>query len=111
MQRNKEKEQTGKDKRFLQVNWRYQGNISCKNGHNKSKNGKDQTEAEEIRKWQKEYTKEVYKKGLNDPNNHSDMVTHLERDILEYEVKWALGSITMNKAMEMMEFQLSYLNS
>ena len=58
----------------------------------------DLTEAEEIKeRWQK-YTEEQYKKGLNDPDNHSGIVTHLEPDILECEVKWALGSITVNKA-------------
>ena len=52
----------------------------------KNRNGKDLVETEEIKKWQ-EYT-ELYKKGLNDPDNHNDVVTHLEPDILEYEVKW-----------------------
>ena len=54
------------------------------------------TEAENIKKWQ-EYTEELYKKVLNDPNNHSGVITHLEPDILECEVRWALGSITTNK--------------
>jgi len=53
----------------------------------------------------------TYKKGVNDPDNHNDMVTYLQPDILECEVKWALGSITMNKASAVMEFQLSYFNS
>ena len=56
------------------------------------------TEAEEIKKRQQEYTEELYKKDLNDLDNHDGMITHLESDILECEVKWALGSITMNKA-------------
>ena len=64
----------------------------------KDRNSKDLTEAEEIKKRWQEYTEEVYKKGLNDSNHHNDVVTHLEPDILEYEVKWALGSITTNKA-------------
>ena len=60
----------------------------------KNNNNMDLTEAEEIKKrWQ-----ELYKKGLNDPDNHDGVVTHLELDILDYEVKWALGSIAMNKA-------------
>ena len=68
------------------------------NGHIKDRNGMDLTEAEEITtRWQ-EYTEELYKKDLNDPDNHNDVVTHLEADILECEVKWALGSITRNKA-------------
>ena len=62
----------------------------------KDRNSKDLTEAEEIKKRQQEYT-EVYKKGLNDLNHHNDVVTYLEPDILEYEVKWALGSITRNE--------------
>ena len=58
----------------------------------------DLTEAKDIkRKWQ-EYTEESYKKDLHDPDNHDGVITHLEPDILEFEVKWALGSITMNKA-------------
>ena len=61
-------------------------------------NVKDLTEAEEIKKRWQEYTEEFYKKGLNDPENHNDVVTHQEPDILECEVKWAVGSITMNKA-------------
>ena len=53
----------------------------------------------------------MYKNGHNDPDNHDGVITHLEPDILEWEVKWALGSITMNKASEVMEFQLSYFKS
>ena len=73
-------------------------NISCKDGQNKHQNGKDLTEAERIKKRRLEYTDELYKKGFNDPDNHDDVVTHLEPDILEWEVKWALESISMNKA-------------
>ena len=58
----------------------------------------DLTEAEDIKKRWQESTEELYKKGLNDPDNHNSVVTHLEPDILECEVKWALGSITKNKA-------------
>ena len=64
----------------------------------KDKNGMDLTEAEDIKKMQPEYTEELYKKDLHDPYNHDGVITHLEPDILECEVKWALGSITMNKA-------------
>ena len=64
--------------------------------------------AEDIKtRWQ-EYTEELYKKGLQDPNNHDGMITHLEPDILEWEVKWALGSITTTKLVEVMEFQLNF---
>ena len=70
----------------------------AKMGTLKDRNGMGLTEAEDIKnKWQ-EYTEELYKKDLHDPDNHDDMITHLEPDILECEVKWALGSITMNKA-------------
>ena len=64
----------------------------------KNRNGKDLTEAEKIKKRQQECTEELYKKDLNDPDNHDDVITHLEPDILECEVKWALGSMIMNKA-------------
>ena len=56
------------------------------------------TEAEDIKKWWQEYTEELYKKDLHDSDNHNGVITHLEPDILECEVKWALGSITINKA-------------
>ena len=58
----------------------------------------DLTEAEDIKKWWQEYTEELYKKELHDPDNHNGVITHLEPDILECEVKWALGHITTNKA-------------
>ena len=64
----------------------------------KDRNGKDLTEAGEIKKRWQEYRDELYKKGLNDPDNHDGVITHLEPDIREYKVKWALGSITTNKA-------------
>ena len=64
----------------------------------KDRNGKDLTEAEEIKKRWQEYTEELHTKGLKNLDNHDDVVTHLEPDILEYEVKWALGSIATNKA-------------
>ena len=66
-------------------------------GSIKDRNGLDLTEAEDIKRWQ-EYTEELYKTHLHDPDNHDGVVTHLEPDILECEVKWALGSITKNKA-------------
>ena len=67
-------------------------------GSIKDRNGRDLTEAEDIKKRWQEYTEELYKKDLHDPDNHDDVITHLEPDILEWEVKWALGSITRNKA-------------
>ena len=73
------------------------GTFHAKMGTIKHRSGKDLTEAEEIKmKWQ-EYTEELYKKSLNDTDNHNGVITHLEPDILECEVKWVLGSITMNK--------------
>ena len=64
----------------------------------KDRNSMDLTEAEGIRKWWQEYTEELYKKDLHDPDNHNGVITHLEPDILAWEIKWTLGSITMNKA-------------
>ena len=67
-------------------------------GKIKDRNGVDLTEAEDIKKRRQEYTEELYKKDLHDPDSHKDVITHLEPDILECEVKWVLESITMNKA-------------
>ena len=75
----------------------------------KDRNGLYLTEAEDKR-WQ-EYTEELYKKDLHDPDNHNGMITHLEPDILECEVKWDLGSITTNKASRGDGIQLSYFKS
>ena len=74
------------------------GTFHAKMGSIKDRNGRDLTEAEDIKKRCQEYTGELYNKELHDPDNHDDVITHLEPDILEYEVKWALGSITMKKA-------------
>ena len=71
----------------------------------KDRNGMDLTEAEDIKKRWQEYTEEVYKKGLQDPNNYDGVITHLEPDILECEVKGGLETITMTKLEEVMEFQ------
>ena len=71
----------------------------------------DLTEAEDIRKRLQEYTEELYKKDLYDPDNHDDVVTHLEPGILECEVKWALENSLRTKLLEVMEFQLSYFKS
>ena len=86
MQRNRGKQQNGKDKRALQENQRYQRNISCKDGLDKDRNGMDLTEAEDIKKRWQEYTEEMYKKDLHDPDNHDGVITHLEPAILESEV-------------------------
>ena len=74
------------------------GTFHGKMGTIKDRNGLDLTEAEDMKKRWQEYTEELYKKDLHNPDNHDDMITNLEPDILECEVKWALESITMNKA-------------
>ena len=68
----------------------------------------DLREAEDIKKRWQEYTEELYKKNVHDQDNYDGVITHLQPDILEYEVKWVLGSLTMNKASGGMEFQVSY---
>ena len=73
------------------------GTFHAKMGTRKDRNGTDLTEAEDIKKKWQEYTDELYKKDLNDPDKHNGVVTHQEPDILECEVKWALGNITRNK--------------
>ena len=73
------------------------GTFHAKMSTIKDRNGMDLTEVEDIKRWQ-EYTEELYKIDLHDPDNHDDVITNLEPDILECEVKWALESITMNKA-------------
>ena len=74
------------------------GTFHAKMGSVKDRNGMDLTEAEDIKKRWQEYMEELYKKDLQDPDNHDGMITHLEPDILECELKWALESIVMNKA-------------
>ena len=89
------------------------GTFYAKMGTIKDRNCMDPTEAENIKKKWQEYTEELYKKDLHDPDNHDGVITHthLEPDIMECEVKWALGSITTNKVSEVMEFQLSSFKS
>ena len=74
------------------------GTLHAKMGRIKDRNGMDLTEAEDIKKRWHKYTEELYKKDLHDPDNHNGVITHVEPDILEWEVQWALGSITTNKA-------------
>ena len=87
------------------------GTFHAKMGSIKDRNGMDLIEAEDSRKRWQEYTEELYKKYLHNPDNHDGMITHLEPDILECEVKWALGSTTMNKASGGDGIQLSYFKS
>ena len=97
MQRNREK-QMGKTRDLFKKIRDTKGKFHAKMGTIKDRNGMDLTEAEDIKKRWQEYTEELYKKDLHDPDNYDGVITHLETDILEGEVKWALGSITTNKA-------------
>ena len=105
-----EKNRMGKTRDLFKKIRDTKGTFHAKLGLIKDRNGMDLTEAEDIKKRWQEYT-ELYKKDLHDPDNHDGVITHLEPDILECEVKWALESITMNKAREVMEFQLSFFKS
>ena len=109
MQRNRGKQQNGRD--FYKKNGDIKGTFHIRMGTIRDRNSKELTEAEEIKNRWQEYTEELYQKGLNDQDNHDGVVTHLEPDILECEVKWAIGSTTKNKASRCMEFQLSYFKS
>ena len=86
------------------------GTFHAKMGSIKERNGMALTEAEDIKNRWQAYTEELYKKDLHNPDNHNGVITYLEPDTLECEVKLALGSITRNKASGVMEFQLSYFN-
>ena len=86
------------------------GTFHAKMGSIKGRNGIDLTEEDIKKRWQ-EYTEELYKKDLHDPDNHSGVITHLKPDVLECEVKWALESIITNKASGGDEFQLSCFKS
>ena len=88
----------GKTRDFFKKIRDTKGTFHAKIGSIKDTNGLDLTEAEDIKKRWQEYTEELYKKVLHDPDNQEGVITHLELDILEYEVMWALGSITTNKA-------------
>ena len=92
------KKENEKDESSLQENERYQGTFHAKMGTIKDRNGMDLTEAEDVKKRWQEYMEELYKKDLHDPDNHDGVITHLEPNILECEVKWASRSITTNKA-------------
>ena len=87
------------------------GTFHAKMGSIKDRNCRDLTEAEDIKKRWQEYTEELYKKELHNPDNHDGVITHLEPDILECEVKWALESITMNKASGGDGIPVSYFKS
>ena len=93
-----ENKRMGKSRDLFKKIREIKGPFHVKMGSIKNKNGMDPTEAEDVKKWWQEYTEELYKKDLNDPDNHNGVITHLEPGILECEVKWALGRITKNKA-------------
>ena len=98
MQKIEENNRMGKTRDLFKKIRDTKGTFHAKIGSIKDRNGRDLTEAEDITKRWQEYTEELYKKDLQDPDNHDGVITHLEPDILECEVKWALESITMNKA-------------
>ena len=98
MQRNKGNNRLGKTRDLFKKSRDTKGKFHAKMGILNDRNGMVLTEAEKIKmRWQ-EYAEELYKKDLHDPNNHDGVITHLGPDILECEIKWALGSITTNKA-------------
>ena len=98
MQEIEENNRRGKTRDLFKKIGDTEGIFHAKMGTIKDRNGKDLTEAEEIKKMQQEYTEELYKTDLHNPDNHDGVITHLEPDILKCEVKWALGRITINKA-------------
>ena len=102
-------ENNGKEQRALQEG-DTQGTFHPKMGTIKDRNSMDLTKPEDIKKWQ-EYTEELYKKGLLDQDNHDGVITHLDPDILQCKVKWALESITTNKASGGDGIQCSYFKS
>ena len=97
----KEKEENnsmGKTREFFKKIRDIKGRFQAKMGSLKDRNGMDLTEAEDIKKWQ-EYTEELYKKDLHNPDNHNGVITHLEPDILECEVKWAFSSVQFSSSV------------
>ena len=99
------KNRTGKTRDLFKKIRDTRGSISCKDGLNKGQKWYGPNRAEDIKKRWQEGIEELYQKDLHDPDKHNGVITHLEPDILEYEVKWALGSITRTKLVEVMEFQ------
>ena len=87
----------GKTRDLFKIIRDTKGTFHTKMGSIKDRNGRDLTEAEDIKTRQQGYTEELYKKDLHDPDNHDGVITHLEPDILECKIKWVLGSITTNK--------------
>ena len=98
MQRNEENNRMGKTRDLFKKIRDTKGTFHAKKDTIKDRNGMDLTEAEDIKKRWQEYTEKLYKKDIDDLDNHNCVSIHLEPDILESEVKWVIGSITMNKA-------------
>ena len=98
MQRVEENNRLGKTTGLFKKIRDTKGTFHAKIGSINDRNSMDLTEAEDIKKRWQEYTEELYKKGLHDPHNHDSVITHIEPEILECEVKWALGNITTYKA-------------
>ena len=103
-----ENNRTGKARDLFKKIRDTKGMFHAKLGSIKGRNCMDLTEAEDIKKRRQEYTEELYKKDLHNQDNHDGVITHLEPDILECEVKWALEASLQTKLVEVMEFQLSY---
>ena len=106
-----EKNRMGKTRELFKKIRDTKGTVHAKMGTIKDRNDMDLREAEDINKRWQEYTEELYNKDLHNPDNHNGVITHLEPDILEFEVKWPLGSITRNKTSGVIELQLSYFKS
>ena len=106
-----ENNRMGKTRDLYKNNRGIKVTFHAKMGSIKARNGRDLTEAEDIKKRWEEYTEELYKKDLHDPDNHKGVITRLEPDILECEVKWALEASLQTKLVDMTEFQLSYFKS
>ena len=101
----------GKDQRSLQENQRYQGTFHAKMGSIKDRNGMDLTEAEDIKKRWQEYTEELYKKDIHNPNNHDGVITHLEPESWNVKSNGPQKASLRTKLVEVMEFHLSYFKS
>ena len=106
----KENNRMGKTRDLFKKIRDTKGTFHAKMSTVEDRNGMNLTEAEDIKKRWQQYTEELYKKDLHDPGNCDGMITHLEPDILECEVKWALGSILLTKLVEVIEFQLRISN-
>ena len=106
-----ENNRMGKTRELFEKMRDTKGTFHAKMGTIKDRNGMDLTEAEDTKKRWQECSEKLYKKELNDPYNHDGVITHLEPDILEFEVKWARGSITMNKASVGDGILLNYFKS